>query len=212
MRFRPTPRGIIQRKSGHSLPHGLKIGILTGNSPAFSAPRKSSTKTIVQSLAHINTNDDTQLLNIRLNSIDLEAARPIVNDHLSMASAVRDGTPQVPHRIPWLFRTTVAPQYPFRFPKVSLPSFRKKKPDSQIGDFEIMSADAAPRTPSMRDGTPASGHDDAVVNTRVWASNGRSGETTLADERNLRNSQLGKGVRVQRHISSCSELSPESGG
>lgn len=77
-------------------------------------PWYSSSNNTRDSLAkqHLVYDEDSQVFDMRLRSLDLEAARMGPNDTLLALNK-----PQLPHRQPWLFRTT------FQLPRVPVPAF-----------------------------------------------------------------------------------------
>ncbi|POS81545.1 pheromone receptor-1 [Diaporthe helianthi] len=165
-----------------------------------------------------NEADDIQPLNIRLKSLDVEAAR-------STTEAARsfEKMPQLPSRNPWVFRTTFAPD----FNMGTILGGRKGKTKSSSSGQEPLKpvihplhSSQAPSAmamgkyqagPSADDGHRASWNPaprDTRVQTRVWVADTHSGPA--ADGVSLgENEMKEKGVvRVEKRISSSSEASP----
>lgn len=166
-----------------------------------------------------NEIDDIQLLNIRLDSLDLEAARSTPS-----ASRSSSGVAQSPSRNPWIFRTALSQHLPLE--KIRMPAiFGKDKhrhmnmPASQDSLKPIIHPLHTSKAPSPVRHYPADlskgdgcgvawdpSLTDGHVHTRVWASDGYA-STVVSDTRS-EDSDLKSGVRVERHISSSSEISP----
>lgn len=182
-----------------------------------SSGSKDKARVTVQST---NDVDDIQLLNIRLDSLDLEAARSTPD-----ASRSSSGEPTPLSRSPWIFRTT--PTHHCPPPKFRMPAFFGKdknkgmnKPASQSSLAPIMQHLHTSRTRSpvrhyqagqseeggscgmTWDPSPSDGH----VHTMVWASD--PGESTAVEDTNPEGSDSLGGVRIERHISTSSEISP----
>lgn len=181
-----------------------------------SSGSKDKARVTVRPLSDV---DDIQLLNIHLDSLDLEAARSTPD-----TSQSSNGEPQMLNRSPWVFRTTLSQQYPL--PKMSMPAIFGKdknrdmsKPASQdslkpiIHPLHTSRAQspmrhyrhASPLEGGNRGMTWAPSPSDGHVHTRVWASE-FYGSTAVEDTRFGDRDLIG-GVRVERHISSSSEVS-----
>lgn len=167
-----------------------------------------------------NEIDDIQLLNLRLDSLDLEAARSTPS-----ASPSSSGEPRAPSQSPWIFRTAPSQHHPLK--KIRMPAIFGKgnrrdmnKPASQSSLKPIVHPLHTSRARSPVHHYEASSsnaggggmtwdpsHTDGHVHTRVWASDAHGSTTMVGDVRSEDRNSLG-GVRVERHISSSSEISP----
>ncbi|KUI65412.1 Pheromone a factor receptor [Cytospora mali] len=180
-----------------------------------SSGSKEKTRVTVRPL---NDVDDIQLLNIRLDSLDLEAARSTPDTAPSS-----NGESQHFKRSPWIFRTTLSQHYPL--PKIHIPAIFSKdknrgmsKPSSQSSLKPVIHPlhSSRARSPGRYyqanpleeggrrmawDPSPSNGH----VHTRVWASDSH-GSTLVEDTKSGGRDCMG-GVKIERHISSSSEIS-----
>ncbi|KAG8165720.1 hypothetical protein KVR01_004272 [Diaporthe batatas] len=166
-----------------------------------------------------NELDDIQPLNIRLSSLDVAAARSTTE-----AARSSEKMTQLPARNPWVFRTTFAPDFnmgtilggggkgkgkntssscsqellrPVIHPLHTshAPSaMGKYHPDLSAGDAHQEMWNPAPR--------------DTRVQTRVWVADARSGSAT--DGVSISENEMAENgvVRVEKRISSSSEVSP----
>jgi hypothetical protein len=168
------------------------------------------------SARQFNKVDDIQPLNIRLNSLDVEAARSTTE-----AARSSEKMPQLPPRNPWVFRTTFTPDFNMgailggrkgkttssSSSQVSLKPVIHPLHDSQapsaMGKYHAgLPSDDAHR-PSWN---PAPR--DIRVQTRVWVAGPHDGSAedgaTLVDMETISEGV----VRVEKRISSSSEASP----
>lgn len=167
------------------------------------------------SARQVNQVDDIQLLDIRLDSLDLEAARSTTD-----AARSSEQMPQLPSRNPWVFRTVPAPHFnmgtifggnkgrstgksssqdslkPVIHPlhTTQAPSaMGKYHPSPSLNNSHGAGWNAAPR--------------DGRVHTKVWAVDSY-GASAVGGESSV-DKEMDEGVvRVERHISSSSEVSP----
>lgn len=169
----------------------------------------------------VNDVDDIQLLNIRLDSLDLATARSTPD-----AAPSSTGEPRSLGRSPWIFRTTLSQHCPL--PKLSMPAIFGRNRDrdrkmsilaSQSSITSIIHPLHPSRTRSPMRGYQASPSKDVArgmtwgpipsdghVHTKVWASNSHG--TTVVDDTRLGGRDCMGGVKIERHISSSSEVSP----
>lgn len=159
--------------------------------------------------------DNIQPLSIRLDSLDLEAARSTTD-----AARSSDQMPQLPNRNPWVFRPTRPPNFPISAFFGGRKSRAMSAPGSQVSPKPVIHPLHNSEAPSAR-GKYQPGrfsndaHDlnwnpssrDGRVRTRVWAADACGApavnNATSGDD------EMDEGVvRVERHISSSSEVSP----
>ncbi|KAK2604557.1 hypothetical protein N8I77_007475 [Diaporthe amygdali] len=175
-----------------------------------STSQKTNIKTV-----QVSDVDDIQPLNIRLDSLDLEAARSTTD-----AARSSDHMPQLPKRDPWVFLSTL----PSTFHIGSIFGGKRRKamgtltgnssPTPIIHPLHTTQAPSAMGKyhPSQfsNDAHEMSWNPptiDGRVRTRVWAAE-RNGAIAV-DGESLRDEDVDDGVvRVERHISSSSEVSP----
>ena len=157
--------------------------------------------------------DDIQLLNVRFDSLDVEAARSGPGIIPS-----EDGESRLLSRSPWIFRTALSQHYPL--PRISMPAMFGKNKSRDMSSPASQSS-LKPAIPSLhtsrarlptnhyqassseqgdRDVVLVCNPGDGHVHTRVWASDAN-------DSMVLEGTKL-EGVRIERHISSSSEISP----
>ncbi|ROV98423.1 hypothetical protein VMCG_07100 [Cytospora schulzeri] len=191
--------------------------LVSSTQSSSSSGSKDKARVAVRTLSDI---DNMQLLNIRLDSLDLEAAR-------STPDASRSSTAHSvsPSRSPWIFRTSPSGHYPL--PKIRLPAIFGKskhkgmnKPASQsslmpiihplhntsrarspVGHYQASPSDKGSRGMAW-DSSLGDGH----VHTKVWASD--ACDSTAVEEKKSEGSDRLGGVRIERHISTSSEISP----
>ncbi|KAG6364549.1 hypothetical protein INS49_006151 [Diaporthe citri] len=175
---------------------------------------RSSNKTSI-SARQVNEVDDVQLLNIRLNSLDLEAARSTTD-----AARSSEQMPRLPIRNPWVFRTTAAPQFNMSTIFGGDKGRAASKSSSQGSLKPVIHPLHTTQAPSAmgkyRPGPSSSGahgagwnpaQRDGRVHTRVWAVD-PYGTSAVAGE-SSGDKEMDEGiVRIERHISSSSEVSP----
>lgn len=178
-----------------------------------SSTYKNHTQTYLTERALDDIND-TQLLDIRLDDFDLEAARSVTD-----AAKSSSGGPQFPYRSPWIFRAALAPH--FELPKALVPAHLYNKigrvgvaqgqssHKSPVHPTHVFQSRSSPVCPDHRRAEFLEGwspNQDPVLSPRTWASCASS--AALLDERRIRFSAYERGsVSVRRDFSSSTDKS-----
>ncbi|KKY33353.1 putative pheromone receptor [Diaporthe ampelina] len=167
------------------------------------------------SARQINEVDDIHPLNIRLNSLDLEAARSTTD-----AARSSDQMLQLPTRNPWAFHTTPPPRFhmgSFFGGKEGKSTRKSSSRGSLKPDIHPLHTTQAPSAMGKYHAcqSPSDAHsagwspapEDGGVHTKVWAADACG--ASAGDGASSVDKELGEGVvRVERRISSSSEVSP----